>query len=173
MQQAVTKRSDRTGPVRRAVLLRAAALLGLWLLLIGAAPADLPAGLVAAALGAAASVRLLPPARRRPRPAAWLALAARLLLQALVAGADAARRALDPRLPLRPGTVSVPLELRPGPRRDVFCALTSLMPGTLPAGLDADGALLVHALDLSRPVATRLTEDEARFARALGERGDG
>lgn len=154
------------------MLARAAGLLAFWVVLIGAAPADLAAGAVAAGLGAWASVRLLPPGARRVRVGAWAAIAARLAGQALVAGADVARRALDPRLPLRPGTVSLPLRLPPGSARDAFCALTSLLPGTVPAGLDERGALLVHCLDRDAPVAAQLAADEARFARALGERGD-
>jgi multicomponent Na+:H+ antiporter subunit E len=156
------------------VLARALALLAVWLLLTGAAPADLPAGALAAVTGAWASVRLLPGApARRVRIAPWLAIAGRLALQSLVAGADVARRALAPRLPLRPGFVSHPLRLPPGPARDAFCALTSLLPGTVPCGRDERGALLVHCLDVEQPVAAQLAADEARFARALGARADG
>jgi multicomponent Na+:H+ antiporter subunit E len=154
------------------VLARAAGLLAFWVVLIGAAPADLAAGALSAGFGAWVSARLLPPGTRRVRVGAWAAIAARLAAQALVAGADVARRALDPRLPLRPGTVSLPLRLPPGPGRDAFCALTSLLPGTVPTGLDERGRLLVHCLDRDAPVAAQLAADEARFARALGERGD-
>jgi multicomponent Na+:H+ antiporter subunit E len=155
------------------VLARAAALLGFWLLLIGAAPDDLAVGAPTALAAAWASDRLLPPGARRVRPGALAALALRLAGESLVAGADVARRALSPRLPLRPGFVSHPLRLAPGPARDAFCALTSLLPGTVPAGSDARGALQVHCLDVAQPVAARLADDEARFARALGERLDG
>lgn len=156
------------------MLARTLSLLALWLLLTGAAPGDLPAGALAAAAGAWASVRLLPPRRApRVRVAAWLAIAGRLALQSLVAGADVARRALAPRLRLRPGFVSHPLRLPPGSARDAFCALTSLLPGTVPSGYDERGALLVHCLDREQPVAAQLAADEARFERALGARGDG
>jgi len=155
------------------VLARALVLFAFWLLLTGAGPGDLPAGALAAAVAAWASVRLLPPGPRRVRPGPWLAIAGRLALQSLVAGADVARRALAPRLPLRPGFVSHPLRLPPGPARDAFCALTSLLPGTVPSGRDERGALLVHCLDRERPVAAQLAADEARFARALGARRDG
>jgi multicomponent Na+:H+ antiporter subunit E len=152
---------------------RGSLLLGFWLLLIGADPADLPAGVVAAAVASAASLRLLPPAARRVQLAALGAIALRLLRQSVVAGADVAWRALDPRLPLRPGMVSHRLRLPPGTARDAFCALTSLLPGSVPAGVDESGALAVHCLDVRQPVAAELAADEARLAHALGERGDG
>ena len=47
-----------------------------------------------------------------------------------------------PRLPLRPGFLRCPLRLAPGPARNAFCAFSSLLPGTLPAGSERDGALL-------------------------------
>jgi len=154
------------------LLARAAALFALWLLLTRAAPGDLVIGAVTAAAAAWVSVRLLPPGARRWKIGALAAFAARVVAQSVVAGFDVARRALAPNLPLRPGTVSHRLRLPAGPARDAFCALTSLAPGTVPAGVDADGALLVHALDLGQPVAEQVAADEARFAHALGERAD-
>jgi multicomponent Na+:H+ antiporter subunit E len=151
------------------VFARAAGLLGFWLLLIGADPGDLAVGVPTALAAAWASQRLLPRGTRRVRPGALAAIALRLAGQSLVAGLDVARRALAPRLPLQPGFVSHPLRLAPGPARDAFCALTSLLPGTVPSGRDERGALLVHCLDVSRPVAAQLAADEARFARALGD----
>jgi multicomponent Na+:H+ antiporter subunit E len=149
-------------------ILRAAALFGFWLLLTGADLGDLAAGGVAAAAGTWVSLRLLPPSGLRPRPAALAGLAGRLLLQSVAAGVDVARRALDPRLPVRPGVVSHRLGLPPGAARGAFGAATSLVPGTVPAGTDASGDLLVHCLDVEAPVAAQLAADEARLARALG-----
>jgi multicomponent Na+:H+ antiporter subunit E len=42
------------------------------------------------------------------------------------------------------------------------------MPGTLPTGVDEQGALLVHCLDTSQPVAANLTAEELLFMRAVG-----
>jgi multicomponent Na+:H+ antiporter subunit E len=154
-------------------LARAAGMLALWLLLIGADPGDLLVGVPVAIAAARASLRLLPPGARRARPFALAALALRVPIQSLKAGADVARRALAPRPALRPGFVSHPLRHPPGPARDAFAAFASLMPGTVPAGIDRDGALLVHCLDVERPVAAQLAADEARLARALGTRADG
>lgn len=162
-------RARRTAPWHAALLARSAGLLGLWIALIGAAPADVAIGAVIAALAGWSSVRLLPPRERRVRPTALAAIGVRLLRHSFGAGIDVARRALDPRLPLRPGFVSHPLRLPPGPARDAFCAITSLLPGTVPSGTDEDGTLLVHCLDTDQPIAEQLAADELRFARAIGE----
>jgi multicomponent Na+:H+ antiporter subunit E len=102
---------------------------------------------------------------------ALLALLLRLPGQVLVAGAVVARRALDPRVAVRPGLVAYASCLPAGLARDGFLALASLMPGTLPAGEDADGRVLVHALDLGQPVTEDMAREEAGFARAVGADG--
>ena len=83
-------------------------------------------------------------------------------------GVDVARRALSVRLPLRPGFVVYPVRLPPGPACNAFSALTSVLPGTLLAGVDAHGALLYHCLDVEQPVAAQLAIDEELLIRALG-----
>ncbi len=77
-------------------------------------------------------------------------------------------RALSPTLKLKPGLVACPLRLPEGGKRSAFCALSSLMPGTLPTGTDEQGALLVHCLDTSQPVAANLSAEERLFIRACG-----
>lgn len=154
-------------------MLRIAIFLGIWLVMIGVGPVDLAVGAPTAALAAWASLRLMPAGTRRMRPASIAAIALRLPWQSIGAGIDVARRALDPRLPLRPGFVSHLLRLPPGPARDAFCAMTSLLPGTVPTATDRRGVLLVHCLDLDHPVAERIAAEEARFAAAIGERRDG
>lgn len=152
---------------------RAIGLFALWLLLTRAEPADLLIGAVTAAAATWASSQLLPLRSRRVRIGAAVGIALRLLAQSVVAGFDVARRALDPRLPIRPGFVSHPLRLPSGVSRDAFCALASLAPGTVPSGTDESGALLVHCLDVGQPVLAQLAADEARFAGATGELVDG
>jgi multicomponent Na+:H+ antiporter subunit E len=154
--------------VSAAAAWRGAAFLGLWLVLSGGGLAGLAFGLPAAALAARASLRLLPPGRGALRPGPALRLALDSLRAALAAGLDIARRAFDPRLPIRPGMVAVPLHLPPGPGRDGFRLLASLQPGSLPVGLDAAGRLLVHALDTGQPVAAEMQAAEAHFAAAIG-----
>jgi multicomponent Na+:H+ antiporter subunit E len=156
------------GSSRRAALVRGAGFLAFWLVLIGADRSHLAAGVVAAAAGAWTSLRLLPPAPQRVRLAALLALALRFLGKSVVAGWDVAWRALDPRLPVRPGFVAYPVRFPPGPARNLFTTLTSLLPGTVPAG-DEGGALVYHCLDVEQPVAAELAAEEALLSRALGE----
>ena len=101
-------------------------------------------------------------------------LSLRFLGQSAIAGADVAWRALDPSLPLRPGFVRCPTRIAPGPARSAFGAFSSLLPGTLPAGPDHDGTLLMHCLDVSQPVSAQMAKAEARFVRVLGgATGDG
>jgi len=160
--------------VQRAILIRAAGFLAFWLMLWGADWGGLLPGVAAALAATWTSLRLLPPGGRRPRPAALLRLLIRFPRQAVVAGLDVAWRVLDPRLPLRPGFVACPVSLPRGPACEAFCTLTSLLPGTVPTGVDEAGALLVHCLDVRQPVAEQLAREEALLMRALGyERGDG
>jgi multicomponent Na+:H+ antiporter subunit E len=96
------------------------------------------------------------------------ALAQHFVRQSVVAGTEVAWRALNPRLQMRPGFVVYPLHLPPGGARSAFCALSSLLPGTLPTGTDENGGLLVHCLDVEQPVAANLAAEETLFIRALG-----
>jgi multicomponent Na+:H+ antiporter subunit E len=152
----------------RVAAARATLFLAFWLMISGWAPADLPVGLVAVAGATWTSLRFLPPRGSRLRIAALASLAANFLRQSIVSGADVAWRALNPRLQLRPGLVACPLHLPPGGERSAFCALSSLMPGTLPTGTDEDGALLVHCLDIGQPVAANLAAEERLFIQAVG-----
>jgi multicomponent Na+:H+ antiporter subunit E len=79
---------------------------------------------------------------------------------------DVARRALDPRLPIRPGFVAYATRLPRGLRRNTFATLTSLLPGTVPAG-EQDGHLLYHCLDVEQPIIAELAAEEAALVRAL------
>lgn len=147
--------------------MRGAGFLAFWFVLIGGERGHLAVGVVAAAAAAWTSLLLLPPAPQRLRLAALLVLALRFLGQSVLAGWDVARRALDPRLPMRPGFVTYPVGLPPGAARNVFTTLTSLLPGTVPAG-EREEALLYHCLDTEQPVASQLAAEEAILTRALG-----
>jgi multicomponent Na+:H+ antiporter subunit E len=158
---------------RRAVIVRAAGFVVLWLALAGPALADLPAGAIAVAAATWASLRLVPPSTWRVRPAALAQFALRFFVQSVIAGVDVARRALDPRLPLRTGFVSYAPRLPPGPAQSAFCTLTSLLPGTVPCGTDDSGALVIHCLDVDQFVASQLAREEALFVHACGgDRGN-
>ena len=149
------------------MVVRAIGFFVFWLMLAGVNPADLPAAALAVAGATWTSLHLLPPGTWRLSPVGLARLVLRFPLQSVVAGVDVARRALDPRLPLRPGFVACPARLPPGTARDAFCTLTSLLPGTLPAGTGKDGTLLIHCLDVGQPVAAQLGREEALFAGAL------
>jgi multicomponent Na+:H+ antiporter subunit E len=149
-------------------LARGALLLGLWVVLVGPMPLDLAVGVATAAAAVWVSLRLLPPARTRFRVAVLPRLALRFLSRSVLAGIDVARRVFDPRLPLRPGYVRYAVGFRPGNGRNAFAALTSLLPGTVPAGGE-DASLLYHCLDVGQPVAEDLAAEEAALRRALRE----
>ena len=159
---------DASFGVARAAAARAAFFLAFWLMISGWAPADLPVGLAAVVGATWVSLRFLPPEGSRFRLAPLAVLTASFLRQSVVSGADVAWRALNPRLRLHPGLVACPVRLPPGGERSAFCALSSLMPGTLPTGTDEHGALLVHCLDISQPVAANLAAEERLFIRTVG-----
>ena len=145
---------------------RAIWFLCLWLVLAGADLKDLPAAAGAVAAATWASLRLLPPTASGGSPGAIAQLALRFLYESVVAGADVARRALDPRLPLRPGFVTYPIGLPPGAGRNIFATLTSLLPGTVPTG-EEKGQLVYHCLDVGQPVVAQLAAEEEALSRAL------
>ena len=138
----------------------------LWLVLAGADLGDIPAATAAVAAATWASLRLLAPNASRRSLRAIVQLVFLFLYHSIVAGADVARRALDPRLPLCPGFVAYPTGLSPGMRRNVFTTLTSLLPGTVPTG-EENGQLLYHCLDVEQPVVAELAAEEAALVRAL------
>ena len=141
--------------------------LGVWLMIASWKEEDLPVGLVASALAVWISLSLLPPSVVRPRLAALAKLSLRFLSSSIIAGVDVARRALRPRLDLRPGFVAVPLTVPPGGARNAFLVYQSLQPGTSPTS--AEGEMLqVHCLDISQPIAAAIMADEALFKKAVG-----
>ena len=152
----------------RPAVLRALGFAVLWILLTGGNPGDLGAGAVAIFAATWTSLHLLPPGTSRVRPLALAQFALRFLRQSVIAGVDVARRALDPRLPLTPGFVHYPVGLPPGPARNMFTILMSLLPGSVPTGADASGGLLIHCLDVEQPIAAQLAAEETHFARVTG-----
>lgn len=147
-------------------VLRGACFLALWVVLIGLDPLDLAVGVVTAAAATWTSLRLLRPGSHRLRLAALPRLALRFLWQSVVAGVDVARRAFDPRLPLKTGFVVYRTRYPRGPSRNAFASLTSLLPGTVPAEDDAQG-LHYHCLDVGQPVAEQLAAEEEAVSRAM------
>lgn len=159
---------SRVGPPVRVAVGRAALFLAFWLMSAGYQPADLPIGLLAAAAATWASLRLLPPTAVRLRFPSLVTFSLHFFRQSVISGIEVARIAYDPRLPLRAGFMVYRCRLRSAGERGAFCALSSLLPGTLPTGANEDGDLLIHCLDVTQPVATNLAAEEAMFSGVLG-----
>lgn len=154
----------------RAILVRGAGYFLLWMIMAGGQPANIAPGLGAAALATWISLVLLPPdpALANIRPLAVLRLAVRFIWTSVVAGLDIARRAFSPSLPLKLGYLHYPVGFPPGTSRNLFTSVTSLLPGTLPAGTDESGRLIYHCLDVEQPVLLELGQEEAQLVAALG-----
>jgi multicomponent Na+:H+ antiporter subunit E len=152
----------------RPALTRAVGFFGVWVVLSGYALVDLVPGVIAALAATWVSLRLLPSGPNRMQPLALTKFALRFLHQSALAGADVARRALDPKLPLDPGFTPYSTALPPGTARNAFTALMSLLPGTVPVASDQSGTLVIHCLDIRQPVAAQLAGEETLFARVIG-----
>jgi multicomponent Na+:H+ antiporter subunit E len=137
-------------------------------MIAGYDPVDLPIGLIAAAAATWTSLRLLPKVKVQLRRLSLATFTLHFLRQSASSGVEVAWRAFDPRLPINPGFVVYPCRLRSAGSRSAFCALSSLLPGTLPTGSNEEGALVVHCLDVDQPVAANLAAEEALFSRAIG-----
>lgn len=158
----------------RSAVRRTVGFLGVWMILSGYALVDLVPGVIAALAATWVSLRLLPCGTNRLRPFALSKVALWFLRQSVLAGADVARRALDPKLPLDPGFIRYSTGLPPGTARNAFTALMSLLPGTVPVGSDPSGALVIHCLDISQPVAAQLAAEEALLVQVMdGAPGNG
>jgi multicomponent Na+:H+ antiporter subunit E len=143
----------------RSALMRVACCFAFWIVVAGIGFVDLIVGALAAIVATWVSLRLLPPASRRVSLAAMCSFVPRFLYQSIVAGVDVALRALNPRLPLRPGFVIYPMHLPP---------ITGLLPGTLPSGNDGKGNLIVHCLDETQPVVEQLRNEETSLMKIMG-----
>lgn len=157
-------------------LSRALMFIVLWTSLSGGVMDGWAYGAAATLLAAWLSLRLYPPGQ--PRVRAWRAavFAPMLLARGFLGGLDVARRALDPRLPIRPGWMV--LRLRHGcvPANVLLGGVISILPGSLAAG-PQDGAMNVHLLNLYAESAASdsLAREEKRvhwlFGLADTERG--
>jgi multicomponent Na+:H+ antiporter subunit E len=156
------------GVVLRSVLGRAVFFFVFWLVLSSTKPADVVVGALSAAAATWVSLRLLPAGQWRLDAVALAKLMLRFPGQSIVAGIDVAWRAFDPRLPLQPGFLVYRSRLAPGPTREAFLTLASMMPGTLPCGHDVSGGVVIHCLDVRQPVLDQMAADEALLAQALG-----
>ena len=152
---------------KRTILARAVMYFGFWVVLMPRFTFDdLAVGAFAAAAATWASMRLLPPAAGRLRFNILLALMPHFLWESVLAGFDDACRVFSPKMPLNPGFVTCPLAFPPGMARNTFATISSLLPGSVPAG-DGDDILIFHCIDVSQPVVEKLSDEERLFAKAL------
>jgi multicomponent Na+:H+ antiporter subunit E len=155
-------------------IFRGAGFFCFWLVLTDADTGDLAAGLAAAVAATWASLRLMPAQQWSLRPIKLAEFVLHFLRQSIVAGVDVAQRALGARLRLRSGFVVYQTHLPPGTARDAFCAIMSLLPGTLPCGPAEGNGLTVHCLDVTQPVLEQLAAEEALCMQTLrGARSNG
>jgi multicomponent Na+:H+ antiporter subunit E len=151
----------------RAIAGRFGLFLAFWLMIAGYHPADLAVGLAAAAWATWTSLRLLPVSGLHVHFLPLASLVVDFLRQSVGAGAQVAWVALHPSMPLRPGFVAYATHLRSAGGRSAFCALSSLLPGTLPTGTDEYGALSIHCLDVDQSVVANLAKEEDLFLQVL------
>ena len=151
----------------RPTAVRALLYFGLWLIIDqSAAPANLVFGVLAAAAATWLSLKLLPPPTGQVLLSKLLRLLPRFLWQSLVAGIDVARRAFDPRLPLKTGFVDYPVQLPRGSARNAFELISSLMPGSVPTA-ETESSIEYHCLDTDQPVVEMMAAEERVYAQAL------
>lgn len=130
---------------------------------------DLLVGLFAAIAATWVSLRLLSPTPGRLRYGALLRLISRFLRNSVVSGFVLLPSVFGPRLSIQPGYLRYPARLPAGSSRAAFGALTSAVPGSLAVGVDRDGAILYHCLDLRQPVAAELAVDESLLLQVIGK----
>lgn len=154
-------------------VLKAAVLLGLWLLFAGSLdPQELLVGAVVAGGIALLTSGGCPRegAGRFLQPRRWLygLLYVPYLLWAIVrSNLDVALRVLHPRLPIRPGIVKVRTRLRTPLARLVLANSITLTPGTLSVDVDGED-LYVHWLEVhSDDIEAATNEIVAGFERYL------
>lgn len=148
---------------------RALAYFVVWVVLLGdVSVGDAAVGMLVALAAASLSIALRPPREGALRIGSLAMLLASFLRDSLVAGVDVARRAFSPAMPLRTGFVTFRVAAPSGDERSLFTGLTSLMPGSVPAGVDASGDVIFHCLDTDQPITEQLSAYEQRLADALG-----
>lgn len=136
------------------LLVQTILLLLFWLLLAGgevgaeAWVVALPTLVVAITI----SLHLKRPHRQRLRWHLLPAFFMSLLLEMFRGAVQTARMAISPAKRLRPGLVSMPLELGGTSERTLLINILNLVPGTLSVSL-TDNTLLLHVLDTTADVA--------------------
>lgn len=139
-----------------------------WLVLTAAEPGALPLGAGAVAAATWLSLWLRPDGAPSIRTLRAAGLVPGFLWRSFLAGADVARRAFDPRLPLAPGWFTIPTDMPEGGPRVLLGGEFSLMPGMLVAGTRGD-VFLVHVLDRHTDLVKEFAAGEAALSKVLKE----
>lgn len=137
----------------------------IWWVLTDGTPSSWWIGVPAVLLAVTVSIALVP-----PTPLVWFELLKFVpffLLHSLLGGADVARRAFQPNLPIAPDLIEYPLRLPPGLPLVFMSNIVNLLPGTLTAAFD-QSVLKVHVLDRRKDFLTELEAVEQRVARIFG-----
>lgn len=146
----------------------------LWVALSGAR--DWAFGVAAIAAALIVSQALAPLPAMHISPAGLVRFVAFFIHGSMLGGADVARRALSPRMPLEVHAHWHAFAVPPGPPRAVLIGVISLLPGTLSVRLQGS-ALLVHSI--AGDSGATIREVEQRVAGLFGlesrvhERGSG
>lgn len=166
MLSACRRMALKTGnPGWKTVVSRALLFSLAWWILADGAASSWWIGAPAALLTVITSLALIPAA-----PFSWFELARFVpffLYRSLLGGADVARRAFHPRMPIDPDLVEYPLRLPPGLARVFMVNTINLLPGTLCAEIDSK-RLRVHVLDARNNFQSEIEAVETGVARMFG-----
>lgn len=158
-----------------ALVLRAAALSGLWWVLTEGRPGYAGYGTVAVPLALAVSMWLVPPPAALPRGRAGpgsravglVALLGWYAGQVVRGAVDVSRRLLRRRVDVAPVVVEVRARLPRGALRQLAVAMYGLMPGSLVSGTDGD-LVQLHSLSEELGAEAQWRTLEERLARTAG-----
>ena len=142
-------------------------LAAVWAIIARADPASWVVALPSVGLALLVFERLRDRRRSKLRPWMLPSFAAWFLWHSLRGGTDVAWRALQPRMPLRPGFLRYRLALPEGPARIFLVNCLSLLPGTLSADIEGD-ELVLHALDVGAGVMAETRAAEQRVQSLYG-----
>jgi multicomponent Na+:H+ antiporter subunit E len=151
-----------------AISLRLLAFALLWFL-IGGRSSDWLLVAVVLIAATAASCWLWPVAAWRWRLLPLLRFVPYFLRESVAGGIDVARRALSPRMPLRPALIEYPLGLRSEAAQVFFSWAVSLLPGSASVRLE-QRRLWVHVLDSEVPLTARLRKLEEHVSALFDDR---
>ncbi len=150
------------------LIYRTAILAFVWWVLTNGAVDSWLVGVPAIAAAIAAECYLSRPRQNRWSLAGSIAFVLFFLKSSISSGLDVTRRTYHPRLPMMPDMIDYPLKLTSPAARRLFVCTISLLPGTLSAGFDGNN-LVIHALDVGRPVTKELAVIERRVAAVFRE----